>query len=126
MADEPLLQVQPGNIFLHDVMQPVAVAHFVDLHDVGMDQRRGRLGLALEALQIGMVVGQFGLEDLDGHAAFQAALLGQVDLGHGPASQAPQQDEIAQLPAGKVGGRGVLRCLAAGVAHECIIVGIGD
>ena len=70
-----------------------------------MDQRRGRLGLDLESLQIGPIAGQLRLENLHGHAPLQPLLFGQIDFGHRPAAQAPQQMKIAQLPAGKVAVR---------------------
>ena len=116
MPGDPLAEIHSGDVLLHDVVQAVAVSHFVDLHDVGMDQRRGRPRFPLEALQIGMVLGEGGLEDLHGHAPLQLALFGQVDLGHGPAAQPPQQPQIAQLPAGKIGGRG--RVGRASVRHH--------
>ena len=108
----------PGDVLLHDVVQAVAVPHLVDLHDVGVDQRGGRLRLALETLQIDVVVGQGRLEDLHRHPPLQPALLGQVDLGHGPAAQPPQQPQIAQLPAGKIGSRGGVGGLGAGITHR--------
>ena len=132
-------QVLALHVLLGDVVQLIDAAHLVNLHDVGVDQRGGGLGLELEPLQVGPIAGQLRLEDLDGHAAFQPLLLGQIDLGHRPASQPPQQMEIAQLPAGKIGiggwGRGtgirgrvrtwrfvgLGRCRYRTVAHGSII-----
>ncbi len=98
-----IAEVLPLHVFLGDVVQVVDAADLVNLHDVGMDQRGGRLGLQLEALQIDPIAGQFRLEDFDSHPPFQPFLLGQIDLGHRPAAQTPQQMEVAQLPAGEVG-----------------------
>ena len=42
-------------------------------------------------------------EHLDSHLPAQRELLGQIDLGHGPVAQPPQQSIAAQLPAGQVG-----------------------
>ena len=61
--------------------------------------------LPLEALQIRRVVGEFGLEDLDGHAAIQQALLAEIDLGRCPPPHAPQHLHVAQRPAGEIGHR---------------------
>ena len=118
VAGEPLAEVLPLHVFLDDVVQAVDVAHLVDLHDVGVHQRGGGLGLALETLQIGLVAGQLRLEDLDRHPAFQRALLGQVDLGHGPAAQAAEQLQIADLPAGKIGKTVGIGGLRTGVTHR--------
>ena len=85
------------------------VPHLVNLHDVRVNQRRGGLGLDLEPLQIGGVAGQLGAQNLHHHPPFQAALLGQIDLGHRPAAQPFKQLEIAQLPAGKIGVGGRFR-----------------
>ncbi len=109
VAGEPFAEVLTLHVFLNDVMQPLDVAHLVDLHDIGVDQRCCGLGLALETLQVDVVVGQFLLENLDGDPAFQRMLLGQIDLGHRPASQSPQEAEIAHLAAGKIGRRGIVR-----------------
>ena len=98
-----IAEVLPLHVLLGDVVQVVDAAHLVNLHDVGVDQRGGRLGLQLEPLQIDPIAGQFRLEDFDGHPPLQPFLLGQIDFGHRPAAQPPQQTEIAQLPAGKVG-----------------------
>ena len=43
VAGEPVAKVLPLHVFLHDVVQAVDVAHLVDLHDVGVDQRGGGL-----------------------------------------------------------------------------------
>ena len=61
VAGEPILQILPLHVLLGDVMPALDVPHFVNLHDVRMNQRRGGLGFDLEPLQIGGIVGQFGL-----------------------------------------------------------------
>ena len=115
---EPLAEVQPADVFLDNVVQPVAVAHLMNLHDVGVDQGRRRLRLPLEALQIRRVVGEFGLEDLDGDAAIQQALLAEIDLGHRPPPHSPQHLHVAQRPAGEIGHRRRLGKVAVGIAHR--------
>ena len=52
MPRDEIPQVLPLHVLLGDVVQLVDAAHLVNLHDVGVDQRGGRLGLELEALQI--------------------------------------------------------------------------
>ena len=105
MPGEPLAEVQAADVFLDDVVQSVAVAHLVNLHDVGVDQGRRRLRLALEALQIRGIIGEFGLKDFDGDAAIQQALLAEIDLGHRSPPHAPQHLHVAQRPAGEIGHR---------------------
>ena len=90
------------DVLLGDVVQLIDAADFVNLHDVGVDQRGGGLGLELKPPQVGPVARQLRLEDLHRHAAFQPLLLGQIDLGHRPAAEPPQQVEIAQPPARQV------------------------
>ena len=83
-----------------------------------MDQRGGRLGLALEPLQVDMVVGQLRLEDLDSHTAFEPDLLGQIDLGHGPAAQPSEELEITQVAAGQVYRTRYVGGFGNSVAHQ--------
>ena len=98
-----LLKVLARHVLLGNVVQLIDAPDLVDLHDVGMDQRRRGLRLQLEPLEIGPIAGQFRPEDLHGHAAFQPGLVGQVDVGHRPATQPAEQLEVAQLPAGEIG-----------------------
>ncbi len=98
----PLPQVHPLHVFLGDVIEPVGLPHVVNLHDIGVHQRRSGLGLPLEPLHIRGILRQPRLEHLDRHLPLERALLGQVHLGHGPVPQAPQQAEVAELPAREV------------------------
>ena len=100
-----LQKVLPLDVLLGNIVQPLDAANLVNLHNVGVDQCSGSLGLQLESLQISSIVGQFRPEDFHGDAAFQPALLGQIDVGHRPATQTPKQAEVAQGTAGKIGGR---------------------
>ena len=102
VAGEPVAKVLPFDVFLGNEVQAVDVAHLVDLNDTGMDQAGCRPGLAFESHEVDAVVGQFGLENFDGHVTAELNLLGEIDLGHGPASQASEEAEIAQGPAGEV------------------------
>ena len=64
-ARHQLAKVLPSDVLLGDVLNAVDAADFVNLHDVGMDEGRGRLSLHLEAANVGGVFGQFALEDLE-------------------------------------------------------------
>ena len=47
---------------------------------------------------VGGVGGQVAREHLERHLPAQRHLLGQIDLGHRPPAQPPQQAIVAQLP----------------------------
>ena len=70
VAGEPVAEILPLHVFLDNVVQALDVPDLVDLHDIGVDKRRGGLGLALEPLDAGLVVRQFRPEDLDRNPAF--------------------------------------------------------
>ena len=122
VAGEPVAEVLPLHVFLDDVVQALDVPDLVDLHDIGVHQRGGGLGLALEPLEVGLVVGQFRPEDLDRHPAFQGALLGKIDFGHRPATQAAEEVEVAHLPTGEIGrGAGRIGCWASCRSCICLL-----
>ena len=58
-----------------------------DLHDVGVDQARGCLRLALEARHEGGVLGQVLGQQLDRHPPLQALVEGEVDGRHAAEAQ---------------------------------------
>src|SRR5512136_2887922 len=60
----------------------------VRLDNAGMAQPRHDLGLAPEALEEPRVTGQVGMDQLDGHIAFQSGVEGFVDLAHPTLAQA--------------------------------------
>ena len=99
---QKLLQVLARHIFLGNVVGAVAATDFVNLHDVGMDQLRGRLGFVLEAANISIVTGQILPQHLQGNLPAERQMFGQIDLGHAPAPQPPQQLIIANLATGEV------------------------
>ena len=66
-------------------MPPVDAAHFINLHDIGMHQLGGSLGLVLEAANIGLIAGQFPLQYFEGYLPLERKLLGQINIGHRPA-----------------------------------------
>ena len=95
LAGNVLRQVLPFDIFLGDVMEVVNQPDFVNLHDVGLHQRRGGLGFHVEPADVGIVGGQFPFEHFERHLAAERTLLGQIHIGHRPATQPPQQAIIA-------------------------------
>ena len=66
----------------------------VDGHDVGMVERGGQLGLGAEAAEEPGVVGQGGVEDLDGDLPLEAHVPSGVDA---PARPRPQGGDQAML-----------------------------
>jgi len=60
----------------------IALLDRVHHHDVGMRQRRHRLGLAPEALQSAGVIGQLRRQYLDRDVAIQARVARPIDLSH--------------------------------------------
>jgi len=53
LRNNSLLQILAVDVFLGDEMQPLDTAHFVDLHDVRVDQRRSSLRFVREPPHIG-------------------------------------------------------------------------
>ena len=58
-----------------------------------MVEAGGRLGLAAEALDELGVFHEAAVEHLDGHAAAQGGVLGQIDVGHAAAAD-PAEDPV--------------------------------
>jgi hypothetical protein len=70
-------------------------------------QRRGRLGLAPEALDEEVVVRVALVQDLDRHPASEILVLGQVDVRHSPRAELAD-DAVTAVEKGvdeRVGGR---------------------
>ncbi len=75
-------KVAAGHL-LHDDVGPGRVGpEVVDLHDVGVAQGRGGLGLVAEALHELGVTAELRAQDLDGHLAAELAVRGAEDGGH--------------------------------------------
>src|SRR5262249_15148415 len=66
---------------------------------VGMAERPGGTGLAVEAFADGRVVGPLGRQDLDGDAAAHYPVLSQVDATHAAAAEAFQDQVVSQAEA---------------------------
>jgi len=88
---ERLAQRLATQVLLHDVVDRGAVAcldpDVVNGRDIRVVQRRGRLGLLLEALPSVHVTGQLRREHLDGDLAVEPAILGQPHLTHAALAQ---------------------------------------
>ncbi len=120
IAGQVLPQILARDVLLGDVVHALHAAHLVDLHDVGVHQGGGRLGLGVESLDVFVVVRQALAQDLEGHLAAERKLFGQIDFGHAAAAQSPQNAIIAQL----AGPRDRPRCVAvAEVAAGSAITG---
>jgi len=50
---QELLEILPRHVFLGDEVSAIDAADLIDLHDVGVDQAGGCLGLVLEAANVG-------------------------------------------------------------------------
>ncbi len=88
-GDDQLLQRAAVEVLHGDVVRPLRLAAVVDRDDVRMRQRRCVLRLAAEALDELVVVRVAVVEDLDGDAAAQLLVLGEVDVGHAAGAELP-------------------------------------
>ena len=75
------------------------LTHFVDGADVGMVERGGGLGLALEPLQRLPVPGEMLGQELQGDEAREAGVLGLVDHSHPAAPDAFEDAVVRDCPA---------------------------
>lgn len=66
------------------------LAEVGDLHDVGVADLRGGLGLAAEAVAELGIGGEPGGEDLDGDLGAEAKVLGLVDGAHAALAEGPE------------------------------------
>ena len=84
-----------------EVKLALGLADLVDAADIGMVERRGRLGLAHEAGPHGRVtVGRFR-QELEGDFAIETRVLGQIDFAHAALAELPEDGVFAgQSPAG--------------------------
>ena len=72
---DELAEVFPGHIFLSDEMDVLFLADFVDLHDVGMHQRRGGPGLLKEPLDVTGIASQLVVQHLQSDLPTKRSLL---------------------------------------------------
>ena len=81
------------------------LVHVVHRTDVGVVQGGGGAGLALESLQALGILGKLLGQELEGHAAAEAAILGLVDDPHAAASQWLQRVVVGDGLADRDGAR---------------------
>ena len=81
LADDRL-QRAPGDVLHRDVVGAVPLAAVEDADDVRVRQRGRAGGLAPEALDELLVLGEVVVQDLDRDLPAQQLVLGQVHVGH--------------------------------------------
>jgi hypothetical protein len=91
LVRDQLGQALALDVLHDDEVRAVGLAPVVDADDVGVVQRRGRLGLAPEPLDEAGVGGQRREQHLDRHGPVEHLVTGQVDLGHAAAPEPPVQ-----------------------------------
>jgi hypothetical protein len=82
------------------------LAHVVDDDDVGVRQASGGARLAQEAVAALVVLGQRGVQELDGHVAVDRRVVRAVDRGHAAAAEAALDLVAAHLAHRRVGAPG--------------------
>ena len=94
---DPLVETAPFHVFERQVINAVLTAHFMDLHDVRVLESGHGFRLVAKA---GDLLGG-GVDampdDLQGHQAFQAGLLRQVDDAHAAVSQLADHGVLADV-----------------------------
>ena len=101
-AGEPFRQILTRNVFLGNVVHPFTLSHFVDLHDVRMNQRRRSPRLAEKTLDISRIGSQIRFKYLEGDVTAQRQLLRQIDFGHRATTQTSQQPVVTQRTPGEI------------------------
>ena len=93
---DQLLEAAPLDHLHGDVVGALRLAAVVDGDDVRMREPGGRLRLAPEALDEEVVLRVALVQDLDGDAAAELLVLGEVDVGHAAGAELPQ-DPVAAV-----------------------------
>jgi hypothetical protein len=86
---DPLGERLPLEELHRDEVLPLVLLDRVDRADAGVVELRGRLGLALEALERRRVLRQLDRQELERHAAAELRVLGLVDDTHAAAAELP-------------------------------------
>ena len=114
----PLPQIPPGHVLLHQELPPRMLPNQVDRDNIRVVECRGGQRLGLEPLDRPRALQSLAAQQLQRHGPLQAGLLGQVDLGHPPLPQPPQQPELADRLRRNLGPLAGLRALGiAGAGH---------
>jgi hypothetical protein len=93
---DPLAEIQPRNILLHDVRDVVFVTGSDDLYDVGMTESSGGPCFLFKSFQEDIAASLQGVvfQDFDGDLSAKAGLFREVDVCHASAAQSAQQQEF--------------------------------
>jgi NADPH-dependent ferric siderophore reductase len=111
LAAQQLLERLTLEVLQHHEGPVSALAHLMDDDDVLVAAQRG--GARLEDEAPGEL-GILGVEELDGHAAAQPGVAGQVDRAHASPAQLP--DELVVLDEAARRQRGLLELERGGIA----------
>ena len=87
-------RVGPLDVVHRDPQLPLVFAAVVDADDVLVVQAGGQVGLAIETLAKFRILGQIAGQDLQGVAAGQPGMLGQIHVAH-PAGAQPPNDGVS-------------------------------
>ena len=98
VAGDAVAQGFPGHEFHGDVVALLVAPELVDVEDVRMVERRGRLCLALESRDGAAILREIFRQDLDGHVALQARVVGTINLAH--AARADPGGDLVDAEAG--------------------------
>ena len=79
---DQVLELRPVHVLHRDEVGVAEVAAVEDPDHVRMLEAGGRLGLAPEALDELLVLGEAVVQDLDRDAAVELGVLGEPDVGH--------------------------------------------
>ena len=83
---QPFAKILSLDILLGDEVHAVDTADFVNLHNVGVHQRRCRLSFVMKSTNVRLIACQGPLQDFQSYLTIQRFLLRQIDIGHSPAT----------------------------------------
>ncbi len=86
-----------------DEVLPLVLINLINRADVGMIERGGGSGLALEALERLRVFSQLFRQELEGNGPAEFQILGLVDDAHAPAPELFQNPEVRNGLADQLG-----------------------
>ena len=101
LAGDQLSEVVALDVPHREVQLPVGVAGGVDRDDVRVIERGGDLRLAEEPVAEAIALRELRHEELEGHLAPEASVLGTVDRSHSPSPEQRLQPEAGDLAPGE-------------------------